>query len=139
MKWAEDAINKPFVGEENFTTLGTKAEVLLKMGRDQEANSIMQSAIKLPSATPMGIHQYGRRLLAAKRVDEALAVFQYNESRYQEQWPIHVGLARGYAAKGDTKQALEHARKALAQAPDPVNKQSLEAMVKALESGQPII
>ena len=45
---------------------------------------------------------------------------------------------RGYAAKGDTKQALEHARKALVQAPDALNKQSLEAMVKALSEGQPI-
>jgi Tfp pilus assembly protein PilF len=50
-----------------------------------------------------------------------------------------VGLARGYAATGDAKQALEHARKALPQAPDPVNKESLEAMVAALEAGKPIV
>jgi len=138
LKWADDSIGKPFVGEANFTTLGTKADILSKLGRDQEAQSIMEAAIKLPSATAVGIHQYGRQLLAAKKVDEALAVFQYNAARYPDQWPVHVGLARGYAAKGDTKQALEHAKKALAQVPDPVNKQTLEAMVKALESGQSI-
>jgi hypothetical protein len=38
----------------------------------------------------------------------------------------------------DPKQALEHARKALAQAPDALNRQSLEAMVTALEAGRPI-
>jgi tetratricopeptide (TPR) repeat protein len=118
--------------------LSTKAEILAKLGRNQEANSIMETAIKLPSATALAIHQYGRQLLAAKKVDEAFAVFQYNASRYKDEWPVHVGLARGYAAKGDTKQALEHAKKAVEQAPDPLNKQSLEAMVKALESGQPI-
>jgi hypothetical protein len=138
LKWAEDSIAKPFVGEANFTTLSTKADILAKLGRNQEANSIMETAIKLPSATALAIHQYGRQLLAEKKVDEALAVFQYNASRYKDEWPVHVGLARGYAAKGDTKQALEHAKKAVAQAPDPLNKQSLEAMVKALESGQPI-
>jgi len=138
LKWADDSISKPFIGEANFTTLSTKAQILTKLGRDQESHSIMESAIKLPSATPLAIHQYGRQLLAEKKVDEALAVFQYNATRYPDQWPVHVGLARGYAAKGDTKQALEHARKGLAQAPDPLNKQSLEAMVKALESGQPI-
>jgi tetratricopeptide (TPR) repeat protein len=138
LKWAEDSITKPFVGEANFTTLSTKAEILAKLGRNQEANSIMETAIKLPSATALAIHQYGRQLLAAKKVDEAFAVFQYNASRYKDEWPVHVGLARGYAAKGDTKQALEHAKKAVEQAPDPLNKQSLEAMVKALESGQPI-
>jgi tetratricopeptide (TPR) repeat protein len=138
LKWAEDSIAKPFIGEANFTTLSTKAEILAKLGRNQEANSIMETAIKLPSATALAIHQYGRQLLAAKKVDEALAVFQYNASRYKDEWPVHVGLARGYAAKGDTKRALEHAKKAVEQAPDPLNKQSLEAMVKALESGQPI-
>ena len=39
---------------------------------------------------------------------------------------------------GSTTQALEHARKALTQVPDPVNKQNLEAMVAALEAGRPI-
>jgi Tfp pilus assembly protein PilF len=61
-----------------------------------------------------------------------------SELRNGEQWPVHVGLARGYAANGDPKQALEHARQALAQAPDAVNRQSLEAMVAALEAGRPI-
>ncbi len=138
LKWAEASISKPFVGEANFTTFSTKAQLLTKLDRKQEADAIMQEAIKMPSATPIAIHQYGRRLLADKRVDDAFAVFQYNASRNGDQWPVHVGLARAYAAKGDTKQALEHARKGLAQAPDPVNKKSLEDMVKALESGQPI-
>ncbi len=138
LKWANDSISKPFVGEANFTTLSTKAQILAKMGRDPESHAIMESAIKLPTATPIAIHQYGRQLLAEKKVDEAMAVFQYNATRYPDQWPVHVGLARGYAAKGDTKQALEHAKKALAQVPDPLNKQSLEAMVKALESGQAV-
>jgi predicted Zn-dependent protease len=138
LKWADDSISKPFIGEANFTTLSTKAQILSKLGRDSEAKPIMETAIKLPSATPLAIHQYGRQLLAAKKVDEAMTVFEYNASRNGDQWPIHVGLARAYAAKGDTKQALEHAKKALTQAPDPLNKQSLEAMVKALESGQSI-
>lgn len=138
LKWAEDAVSKPFIGEANFTTLSTKAQILAKLGREPEAKSIMDTAIKLPSATPMAIHQYGRQLLAAKKVDEALTVFQYNATRNGDQWPVHVGLARGYAAKGDAKQALEHAKKALPQAPDSLNKQSLEAMIKALESGQSV-
>jgi len=61
-----------------------------------------------------------------------------NYERHGDQWPTHVGLARGYAANGDPKQALEHARKKLVQAPDPVNRQSLEAMVAALDAGRPI-
>jgi hypothetical protein len=138
LTWADDSISKPFIGEENFTTLSTKAQILAKLRREQEAQSVMDTAIKLPSATPLAIHQYGRQLLAAQKVDEAMKVFEYNASRNGDQWPIHVGLARGYAAKGDTNQALDHAKKALAQAPDRLNKQSLEAMVKALEEGKKV-
>ena len=76
--------------------------------------------------------------MAEKRDKEALEIFQLNYERNGDQWPTHVGLARGYSATGDLKQALEHARKALAQAPDTLNRQSLEAMVAALEAGRPV-
>jgi Flp pilus assembly protein TadD len=98
----------------------------------------MQLAIHHPSATPLDLHQYGRRLLAEKKDKEALEVFLLNQERNGDQWPVHVGLARGYAANGDPKQALEHARRAAAQAPDALNRKNLEAMVAALEAGKPI-
>ena len=132
------SIARPFIGQANFTTLGTKAQILSKLGRDKEAYETMQTAMKLPATTPFEIHQLGRQLLAAKKPDEALAVFQYNQQRNGDQWPIHVGLARAYAAKGDTKQALEHARKALTQAPDELNKKSLASMVQSLSEGKSI-
>ena len=138
LEWAEIAVNKPFIGEANFTTLGNKAQVLEKLGRKEEARAAMQLAIHHPSATPLDLHQYGRRLLAEKKDKEALEIFLLNQERNGDQWPVHVGLARGYAANGDPKQALEHARKAAAQAPDALNRKNLEAMVKALEAGNPI-
>ena len=138
LEWAEIAVSKQFIGEANFTTLNNKAQVLEKLGRKEEANAAMQLAAHHSSASPIDLHQYGRRLLAEKRNREALEIFGLNFERHGDQWPVHVGLARGYAANGDPKQALEHARKALVQAPDPVNRQSLEAMVAALEGGRPI-
>jgi hypothetical protein len=138
LEWAEIAVSRPFVGEANFTTLGNKAQVLEKLGRKEEAKAAMQLAIHHPSATPLDLHQYGRRLLAEKKDKEALEIFLLNQERNGDQWPVHVGLARGYAANGDPKQALEHARKAAAQAPDALNRKNLEAMVKALEAGNPI-
>ena len=138
LEWAEIAISKPFIGEANFTTLGNKAQVLAKLGRKEEATAAMQLAVHHPSATPLDLHQYGRRLLAEKKDKEALEIFLLNQERNGDQWPVHVGLARGYAANGDPKQALEHARKAASQAPDALNRKNLEAMVAALEAGKPI-
>ena len=119
LEWAEIAVSRQYVGEANFTTLSNKAQVLEKLGRKQEADASMQSAVRHSSATPIDLHQYGRKLLAEKRDREALEIFKLNFDRHGDQWPTHVGLARGYAANGDPKQALEHARKALLQAPRP--------------------
>lgn len=138
LKWADAAISMTFVGRANFNTLSTKALVLSKMGRDAEAETVMQTALHNPTASPLDIHQYGRQLIAAKKNAEALAVFQYNLERNGDVWPVHVGLARGYSATGDLPKALEHARKALPQAPDTPNRQALEGMIETLSQGKPI-
>jgi hypothetical protein len=138
LEWAEIAVSKQFIGEANFTTLSNRAQVLEKLGRKEEAEKAMQLAVRHSSATPSDLHQYGRRLLAEKKDREALETFRLNFERNGDRWPVNVGLARGYAANGDPKQALEHARKALTQAPDDLNRKSLEAMIAALEAGRPI-
>lgn len=137
LQWADVAIDMPFAGQKNFATLSTKAMVLSKLGRDAEADKIMQAAIHDPSATSIEIHTYGRQLLNEKKSQEALAVFKLNAERNGEAWPVNVGLARGYMAVGDYKKAAEYAEKAAAQAPDPVNKKNLESMAKTLSEGKP--
>jgi len=136
LKWADAAISLPFVGRTNFDTLNTKAQVLGKLGRDAEAQTLMQTALRLPSTSPLQLHQYGRELLTAKKNQEALQVFKLNAERNGGAWPVNVGLARGYMAVGDYKNALEYARKAAEQAPDKQNRENLEAMVKALSEGK---
>jgi tetratricopeptide (TPR) repeat protein len=132
--WADAAIKQPFIGQANFNTLTTKAMVLRKLGRDDEAKKVVDAALRLPGTTPLEIHQYGRQLLNDKKNQEAMEVFKLNAERNGDTWPTHVGLARGYAALGDKPQALEHAKKALAQAPDDLNRNSLADMVKSLSS-----
>jgi hypothetical protein len=136
--WAEAAVSMPGIGQPNFGTLSTKAQVLSAMGKNEEAGKLMQTALRLPGTTPLEIHTYGRLLLTMKKPAEALAVFKYNEERNGDSWPVHVGLARGYSAMGDNKLALEHAKKAVVQAPDDLNKKSLEGMIKTLSEGQSI-
>jgi tetratricopeptide (TPR) repeat protein len=138
LKWADAAISMPNIGEKNFDTLSTKALVLVKMGNGADSKTLMDSAVRLPQTTPAQIHQYGRQLLGLKKPDEAMEVFKYNAERNGDTWPVHVGLARGYAALGDNKQALEHAQKALTQAPDDLNRQGLAAMVKTLQEGKSV-
>ncbi len=96
----------------------------------------MATAMDLPAAQPVEIHQYGRQLLTAGKTKEAMEVFQKNAKRFGESWPVHVGLARGYSAMGDHKTALKHAEIALKQAPDDLNRKSLTDAVAKLKQGQ---
>jgi tetratricopeptide (TPR) repeat protein len=136
--WAEAAVSQPFVGQANFATLSTKALVQAKLGRADDAKETLAAAIQHPTADATQIHQLGRALLAQGDTKTALVVFQANYDKYQGAWPTHVGMARGLSATGDYAKALEHAKKALAQAPDPINKTSLEQMVKNLEQGKAV-
>ena len=136
LAWAENAVALPFVGQANFTTLSTKAQVLEKLGRGGEASAVMAKALDLPGAEPVEIHMYGRRLLMEGRTKDALAVFERNQKRFGDAWPVHVGLARGYSALGDYKTALKHAEIAVGQAPDPLNKKSLEEAIQKLRQGK---
>ncbi len=67
---------------------------------------------------------------------EALALFQQAAKRFPGAWPTDVGIARAYSALGNYKEALKHAKAALAIAPDDVNRKNLERMIGLLEQGK---
>src|SRR5215470_5278317 len=139
MIWAQRAVADPYVGgDENFTTLSTLAQLQALNGKDQEAAKTLDKALAHPTATPVAIHLYARGLLIEGNKEKALYVFQVNAKRYPNQWPVHVGLMRGYSATGDQKKALAEAKLALAQAPDDANKKNLQGMIQKLEAGQAI-
>jgi tetratricopeptide (TPR) repeat protein len=109
LKWADYAITDAFVGREDFTSLSTKAQVLIAMGKDADAEVVMDKAIKLPTATIQAVHQYGRSLLGAGKNQKALDVFKLNSKNHPEdKFTTIVGLARGYTAVGDKKNAIKN-------------------------------
>jgi hypothetical protein len=139
MVWAQRAVADPYVGgDENFTTLSTLSQLQALNGKDQEAAKTLDKALAHPTATPVAIHLYARGLLLEGNKEKALYVFQVNAKRHPNQWPVHVGLMRGYSATGDHKKALQEAKLALAQAPDDANKKNLQGLIQKLEAGQAI-
>ncbi|KAA0256008.1 MAG: DUF2911 domain-containing protein [Acidobacteria bacterium] len=134
--WARRAADTTTGGEESFATLSTLGLLESATGKTAEGEKTLQRAIDHPTANPIRVHQLGRQLQAQGKKAEALKVFEANAKRFPDKWPVHVGLARGYAGTGDTKKALEHAKKALAQAPDELNRKNLEKMVEQLQKGE---
>ena len=136
LKWADTSINPNVLGDRNFVTLSTKASVLNKLGRNAEANAVMNEAVPLGNMNQ--IHQYGRTLLTMKYNKQALEVFQINYKKNPDQFTTLMGLTRGYSAVGDYKKALEYAEKALPLSPNPLNKTSVEKMIGILKEGKDV-
>ena len=119
LTWAEAAIGAAFVGEENFNTLQTKANVLTALGRGAEADAVMEKAIRHRTASVQQIHSYGRKLLAEGNPKKALGVFQLNQQLHpEEKFTPNVGLARAYTAIGDKKNAIKYWELALKNIPE---------------------
>ena len=135
-KWSDYSINGAFVGQKNFTTLSTKAMILEKEGKISEADAAMKEALPMGSMTDL--HQYGRQSITQKRPKDALDIFKYNAQKNPGVFTTNVGLARGYAANGDYKNALKYAKLAQPMAPDKSNKDSLEKMIQLLNEGKDI-
>jgi hypothetical protein len=136
LQWADSASGPIFGGNNNFQPLATKAQILDKLGRGDEAAAIMKTA--LPLANMNQLHQYGRQLIAQKKNKEALEIFKMNATKNPNQFTTTMGLVRGYSANGDYKTALKYAQQALPMAPDQPNKTNLEAMIKKLQDGKDV-
>jgi tetratricopeptide (TPR) repeat protein len=135
LDWAQRGAGPFFGGENQVLAQTTLARALAANGKEAEAAKAWDKAVNVPGATPVEIHQVGRSLLAEGKAQQALAIFQTNAKRFPDQWPVHVGLMRGYAAVGDAKKALEEGRLGLKQAPDEPNKKGIADAIAKLEKG----
>ena len=134
--WADSATGPSFGGASLFQPKTTKAQILEKLGRKDEATALMKQA--LPLANMQEIHQYGRSLLTQKRVKEALEVFEFNYKKHPNEFTTLVGLTRGYSANGDYKNATRYANLALPKAPNDLNKKYLTEALEKLKKNQDI-
>ncbi len=139
LTWVDQSVSNPFIGVENFDTHQTRSLLYTALGRTEDANASMDKAIKDPNASVQQIHMYGRSLLTAGQNAKALEVFKYNAQKNpQEKFTPNVGLARGYTAAGDKKNAIKYWELALKNIPAE-QKQFLpqyEAELKKLKEGK---
>ncbi len=138
LSWAENAVALPFIGQENFSTLSTKAQLQYALGSKEEAETTLNAAIEHPSANAFQIHGLGRQMISQGDHAMALRVFKANHDRFDGAWPTEVGMARGLSANGQYEAAIKHAEIALSQAPDQLNKDSLSGMIESLKAGKDV-
>lgn len=137
LEWATMATRQSFPGDPtSFPALSTKAAILYKLGKPDEAAAAVKSA--LPFGSVGQLQQLGRQLIAAKEPQAALEVFQFNYDKNPNQFAALIGMARGLSATGNYPKALEFANKALPLAPNEANKQAVQAMIEKLTAGKDI-
>ena len=134
--WADSATSVNFGGDRSFQAASTKAQILEKLGRGNEADAIMKKM--LPNASMFEVHQYGRTLISQKKPKEALEIFKMNFDKNPNQFTTLVGLVRGYSANGDYNTALKYANQSLPLAPDPNNKNNVSTMIDKLKAGKDV-
>ena len=133
--WADSATSTSFGGDRSFQAASTKAQILEKLGRGNEASALMKKM--LPTASMFEIHGYARSLVAQKKPKEALDVFKMNFDKNPNQMTTLVGMVRGYSANGDYKTALDYATKAMA-VTDTQNKSNIQTMIDKLKAGKDV-
>lgn len=132
--WTDSSTSTIFGGDRSFQSWSTRAQILEKLNRPDEAAAIMKKA--LPLASMNEVHQYGRQLLQLKKNKEALEIFKMNYNKNPGQFTTLMGMVRGYSANGDYKTALKYANEALPLAPAGANKSNLENMIGKLKQGK---
>lgn len=135
LDWSKRAINGNG-GQKTYVTLRNLATAYEKLNRTTEADSAMNEALLI--ATANQYTAYGRILITQKRVDKAMEVFTASQKRYGDIFGVNSGLMNGYSAKGDFKNAIKYAEKALAQAPNDAAKTTLQGQIAKLKEGKDI-
>lgn len=117
LKWANQSTN----AEPRFENLDTKGQLLKRLGKTKEGDSVLLVAFQ--KATPQQLYSHGRSLLTSKKFDEAMQVFEVNMKQNPDKWFAHAGMARYYEAKGDFSKATASMNKAKELAPENVKPQ----------------
>jgi hypothetical protein len=121
--------------EERYDNVLNKSKILDAMGRTQDAEATRTKALTLASAQQL--YFYGRQLQAAKKPDEAFAIYRSTAKKFPDYWTSHMGLARVYSSQGDFDNAVKEVKLSLVTAPDS-NKTNLENYVKRLQNKEDI-
>jgi tetratricopeptide (TPR) repeat protein len=119
-----------------FYVISKKAEIEEKLGKKTEAIETMKKAVAATFSANQA-HYYARQLVGTNN-QKAFEVFKMNYDQYPNVFTTNMGMARGYSAIGNYKEALKYAGKALPQAPDANNKTTVEKSIAALKEGKDI-
>ncbi|MFK7922695.1 MAG: DUF2911 domain-containing protein [Bacteroidia bacterium] len=130
LSWIDQSISTGWGAEANYTNLSTKAQILEKMDRTDDAKEAW--ALALDNATEFQRYQYGTNLIQQEKHEEAMEHFKASAELYPDTWLSHAGLGAAYRVNGELKTALKHYEKSFDSAPEQW-KPGLEARINKVK------
>jgi hypothetical protein len=131
LSWSQRA-----AGFKSYSTLRTLATAYEKLNRLKEADSVMTEALTM--STVNQYIGYGRALITQKRNDKAVEIMLAGKTKFGDVSAVNNGLMFAYSAKGDFKNALLYADKAMAQTTNDAAKKILEGQIAKLKEGKDV-
>src|SRR5215472_3585895 len=127
LKWEETSIQN----ESRFENYETKSRILNAMGKKDEADKAVATA--MDKANALQLYVYARGIQRAGNAKPAFELYPQVPKKHPNHWLSHVALARIDSNKGDFSAAAKEMTQALNAAPDP-NKPQLQGLLKRLEA-----
>ncbi len=127
LKWEETSIQ----GEDRFENWETKSRILAAMGKKEESEKALNTAMSKANATQLYI--YARGLQRTGDTKRAFEVYPQVAKRDPNHWLSHLAQARIASKNGDFSAASKEMKQAIAGAPD-ANKPFLEPMLAKLDA-----
>ena len=127
LEWINSSIER----QKNFTNLSTKAQILTKMARADEANTVMAEALTIAREDELNIYAF--QLLNQNKIHEAFDLLKENTKRYPNSWSAYNNLAEAFRRIGDNDNAVKNYKTAFKKAPAD-KKAEIAAVLEQLEA-----
>lgn len=98
-----------------FANANTKSDALRAMGKDKEADKLMDKMIA--SAGNYDLNKYGYQLLFSGKRDKAIEILTINANKHPEDPNVWDSLGEAYFKTGDKENAEKYLRKCLSMKP----------------------
>lgn len=128
--WADQSIKR----NKNINNLSVKARLLHQANKTAEADKAMADALEFAKGTDVesDLNTAGYLYFQSNQVDKAIEIFKLNAKNHPDAWNVYDSLGEGYAAKGNTKEAIKNYKTALEKAP-PSQKSRIEKTLADLQ------
>jgi tetratricopeptide (TPR) repeat protein len=127
LKWEDTSIQN----EDRFENWETKSRILTAMGRKEDADKALATA--LDKASAVQLYVYARGLQRGGNAKRAFELYPQVPKKDPNHWISHLALARVDSNKGDFPAAAKEMTQAISGAPDPT-KPFLQPLLKRLEA-----